>query len=235
MPVVGDSMAPTLRSGARIVLHRVEPDALAVGDVIAFRFDCKLVVHRIQHRDGNTLHTAGDNLGLMDPPVAARDVVGIVHDVASRPYGDIRLPATASKHVASAVHVWLIGASEQDQLPELPVGWTVTRRSSFGIGVAEPVLGEIVADVAASPCVGISEHAVRSVTELAAGTMPAGTRVIIGCSFGQLDMKLPGKLLPPAIADVHLRPALPGQRVDPTAALSQLARAYALSQLGSQA
>lgn len=84
MPVAtGDaSMEPHLRGGD-LLLVRAAPTPPTSGDLLVFRQQDYLVVHRYLGRarasDGQAcLRTRGDGRSLLDPPVLARDVVARV-------------------------------------------------------------------------------------------------------------------------------------------------------------
>ncbi len=90
VPVRGESMLPTLREGARV---RVDfaPGALRFGDLLLFRQQDYLVVHRFVGRGkpgdgGAVLRCRGDGRPALDPPVPLRSVVGRVVAV-ERPDG----------------------------------------------------------------------------------------------------------------------------------------------------
>lgn len=230
VPVTGDSMLPTLQPGARVVLTAVDVDRLRIGDVIAFQLAGKLVLHRIHARDGEHLITAGDNLSLYDPPVAVGDVVGLAADVPAFTHRAANPP---SNDDSDGVDVWLISDDQSAGGFDLPPDWRLHVRPPYGIGVAKPVLDEIEAAVAGKPCIGVTEHAVLSIVEGMPQRLAPGTQVIIGCSFGRLDSSLPGHLLPPGFAGLHLRPAAPVERVDPLHTLREFASAASRTHVGS--
>jgi len=85
LPMQGDSMLPTLCSGQLIAVDFF-PDELVRGDLLLFRQQDYLVVHRLlgaaSARDG-TLRTRGDGSPGLDPPLERRRVRGrvfAVHD-----------------------------------------------------------------------------------------------------------------------------------------------------------
>lgn len=79
----GGSMRPFIRSGDRIVVARMEEEALRIKDVIVFRHaKGNLVAHRlirIENQAGRRRYvTRGDAFRRADPPCAYEDVVGKV-------------------------------------------------------------------------------------------------------------------------------------------------------------
>jgi signal peptidase I len=233
VPVTGDSMLPTLQPGDRVVLRRPDVTRLQAGDVVAFRMAGRLVIHRIHGRDRAHFITAGDNLGLYDPPVAIEDVIGVATDVLAftrRAAAPTNLSDTCS---GEWVDVWLISHDHPAAGFDLPPGWRLHVRPPHGIGVAKPVLEEIRAAVAGKPCIGVTEHAVLTIAEGMPQRVAAGTQVIIGCSFGQFDTSLPGHLLPPKLAGLHLRPRAPGEPTDALTSLREFAAAATRTQVGS--
>jgi signal peptidase I len=74
--VVGTSMEPNLTAGDLIV---VRPGTYRVGDIVAYRADGRLVVHRVVEAHGGRLVLRGDANGTVDPlrPTAA-EVLGEV-------------------------------------------------------------------------------------------------------------------------------------------------------------
>lgn len=94
IPVVGDSMRPTLTEGLAILVD-FRPDRSQVGDLVLFRQGGALVVHRLLARvrsrraGGPCLRTRGDGRPDLDPPVLAPSVLGRVVAV-ERPDGTWR-------------------------------------------------------------------------------------------------------------------------------------------------
>lgn len=79
VPVQGTSMNPFLLQGDRLHIRRASPDQLRLGDLMAFRREGALIVHRYAgrvHRDGELwLRQKGDNVaGFSLVPLA--DLVG---------------------------------------------------------------------------------------------------------------------------------------------------------------
>ncbi|MEV0944030.1 S26 family signal peptidase [Micromonospora wenchangensis] len=230
VPVTGSSMLPTITPGERVVLHPVPPAGVHPGEVVAVRHRNGLILHRVLDRFGDRLITAGDNLSLADPPVPLTQVVGVARGVPARPAARPWSPVAG----VGPVEVWMVtdgdstshcGRPESGITPEpvaLPAAWRVRLRPRHGIGVSPAVLGELRAAVSGSPCLGISEYAVSGAADVLTGPLPAGTRILVGCTFGRVDVDLPGLLLPPELANAHVRCGPPGVRLDPGAALARL-------------
>jgi signal peptidase I len=90
--VAGGSMRPFLRPGDILVIKKVAPEALCVGDVIAFHNSQQLgVVHRLiaknKSADGVTMfQTRGDANSAPDFPVSYADIMGKVYFVEKAGY-----------------------------------------------------------------------------------------------------------------------------------------------------
>ena len=78
-----DSMAPLVRTGDRLYLTRTALADVRPGQLIAYRRDGQLVVHRVLSRDATSLVTKGDGLSRRDAPVPVSDFVGRVTIVAT--------------------------------------------------------------------------------------------------------------------------------------------------------
>lgn len=89
----GGSMGPTILPGTRVRLH-CHQRSPALGDIVAYRQDGLLVIHRLVEitgpPDAPRLICLGDGNILPDPPVPAGAVVGTVIEVSPMP-----LPARA--------------------------------------------------------------------------------------------------------------------------------------------
>ncbi len=84
--VEGRSMEPTLQPGDLIVIvKRISPKDIAVGDVVVYRRGGTLIIHRVIRIEGDALITKGDNNWLPDPPVKFQAVLGKVLELGGSP------------------------------------------------------------------------------------------------------------------------------------------------------
>jgi len=78
--VSGVSMRPTLYAGDIVIVKDIEPEEVAVGDVILFKLSQGKVLHRvieIQDENGEIQFiTQGDGLSVVDDPVSETQLVG---------------------------------------------------------------------------------------------------------------------------------------------------------------
>ena len=85
IPVVGESMVPTLSDGDAVLVDLESPRP-RIGDVVVFRTRDDLVVHRYlgavhTRRNGRHLRLRGDGRPTFDPPVTRAQILGIVRAV----------------------------------------------------------------------------------------------------------------------------------------------------------
>jgi len=78
LPVTGISMLPVMWPGDLLEIERRDPATMQRGDVVVFRRDGRLVVHRVLRNVGNQLLTRGDHLTRPDAPVPHSEVLGCV-------------------------------------------------------------------------------------------------------------------------------------------------------------
>jgi signal peptidase I len=81
IPVSGSSMLPLIQDGDQaLVRHGLS--GIQCGDMVIFRQQGKMVVHRVLrinlHPNGSTFLIKGDNNLTVDPPVQAEEIVGRV-------------------------------------------------------------------------------------------------------------------------------------------------------------
>jgi signal peptidase I len=85
--VFGTSMAPAMLPGDLVSIRRASLDEISLGEVVLFRQNGRLFVHRVVGRNevsaaGNPeeplLITRGDRLRHDDPPVSSRELLGRV-------------------------------------------------------------------------------------------------------------------------------------------------------------
>lgn len=80
--VEGTSMEPVLQTGdVVVVIRKVKPEELSVGDIVVYRRGSSLVIHRVVSLGPSGLVTKGDNNWAPDPPVPYEAVVGKVLSV----------------------------------------------------------------------------------------------------------------------------------------------------------
>ena len=79
--VQGTSMLPALRPGDEIELRSTPSSNINPGDIVAFRRDERLVVHRVIGRSPDGLLTQGDALRHTDAPVSSDQLLGVVASV----------------------------------------------------------------------------------------------------------------------------------------------------------
>ena len=72
----GTSMLPALRPGDVLDFETCTHAQAQPGEVVLFRRDGRLVIHRVLARNADGLLTQGDALAQPDAPVAAADVLG---------------------------------------------------------------------------------------------------------------------------------------------------------------
>ena len=80
IPVHGDSMWPSLRSGDQAGVEPLEGTPRP-GDVLLARFDHALVLHRLTRWESGVVALRGDNTATEDPPLAPSRVLGRVRQV----------------------------------------------------------------------------------------------------------------------------------------------------------
>lgn len=88
LKVTGWSMLPSIWPGDVLVIGRVDPAQMSDGDIVLYRRDRRLVVHRIvrtrhQTSKGMVL-TRGDAMPAPDLPVSERDLLGRVSWILRR-------------------------------------------------------------------------------------------------------------------------------------------------------
>ena len=85
----GTSMLPTIAPGQRVVVKCGSKPA--IGDVVVFRQDNQVMVHRLAAQSGAWLMTWGDANWLPDEPVEASQLIGVIRGVASGPRSLMRM------------------------------------------------------------------------------------------------------------------------------------------------
>lgn len=85
MTVLSESMWPVFTRGDLIFVKDIKPQNIVVGDIIVFRYNDGVAVHRVIRIDGNRVTTKGDANNVEDNPIFFDDVVGRVPLVLGRP------------------------------------------------------------------------------------------------------------------------------------------------------
>jgi len=80
IPVRGNSMWPTLRSGDRAGLSYAF-ESVQRGNVVLARVSNALVIHRIVELGAGAVVLRGDNVVTSDPPVPLENVIAVVRQV----------------------------------------------------------------------------------------------------------------------------------------------------------
>lgn len=224
LAVTGNSMWPTLCAGATVEVTRVDLDEVRPGQVVAFQCGRKILVHRVAHAHDEHLVTGGDNLPLYDPPVRRGDLLGRINQCPPAPVRPwLSLPPGLDPPGDAGCHLWLVGhrsdlAGAGPALPDRP-RWSVHPRARQGVGVSPQTLAEMRAASRGRLRVGVSEYAVLPVAALERLPAEVAAHVFVGCSFGgQVDDPDGGVLLPPNLADIHVRAGEALTPVDPIVA-----------------
>lgn len=80
--VTGASMFPALWPGDFVTVRRCDPAELRPGQIVVYRQEEKLVVHRVEHVSFDRLITRGDSRPRFDPPVQLGEIVGRVSSIS---------------------------------------------------------------------------------------------------------------------------------------------------------
>ncbi len=104
--VRGQSMRFLIADGEMVIVQRIKPQQLTVGDILLFYQDNQFFVHRIVYKRQNNgqyiFITKGDmHLGF-DPPVGEEQILGKVITIKKRP-GSIGLAAPAGKILSYSI------------------------------------------------------------------------------------------------------------------------------------
>jgi len=83
LTVTSQSMWPVLKRGDLILIKAIEPEDIKVGQVIAFRHEEGMSVHRVVRADGWTVTTKGDANTKEDSPIPVHAVVGRVPTIGN--------------------------------------------------------------------------------------------------------------------------------------------------------
>jgi signal peptidase I len=84
LKVSGSSMAPLLQAGDVVQIEAVQPEYLALGDLVVVRRQRDFVTHRLVSKSPPTWVTKGDNCAYLDPPFEIPALVGRVVVIEGR-------------------------------------------------------------------------------------------------------------------------------------------------------
>jgi hypothetical protein len=218
--VEGDSMWPAIEAGTAVTVTGTPYAAVRTGQVVAVEHGGGLLVHRVAGRVGGRLLTLGDNLPLYDPPVDEAAYVGTVRAPAAGPR-EPRVPPGPRPGATGPV-LWVFGPRQ----PPAPAGWQVRLRPRAGVGVAGPTVAELAGATRGGLRVGVSPYGALPLAALRAVYRLRPLHLLVGCPFGEVAGG-PGRLLPPALAEVHVRAGEPAEPLDPATTVARLAAAFA--------
>ncbi|MEV2242532.1 signal peptidase I [Micromonospora sp. NPDC049891] len=218
IPVTGSSMWPAITPGSVVTVEPAAWSRIRPGDVIAYRHQDAVIVHRVIEIRGDHLITAGDNKPLFDPPVTATALLGRVTGVPD----PVPPPAPAPAPAAEAT-VWVVG----DRAPAAPPGVRLRQVAPTELAAA---LRSATGTIA-----GLSAAAVRPLTALRTAS-PGPLTVVIGIRFGHAGASRTGydpsglPLLPPEAVHLHVRAGNPLSEVAPDDAVRAVAETLGQSE-----
>lgn len=193
VPVTGSSMWPAIAPGSVVTVEPVAWSRIKPGDVVAYRHQDAIIVHRVVEVRGEHLIAAGDNKPLFDPPVAAAALLGRVTGVP-----DLLAPPAPAPAATTEATVWVVG----DQAPTAPPGLRLRQVAPVELASALPTVTGTIA--------GLSAAAVRPLAALRTAS-PGPLTVLIGIRFGHAGAGRAGfdpagaPLLPPEAVHLHVR------------------------------
>ncbi len=83
--VGGISMLPLLWPGDVIIIDPIDIEQIAIGDIVVFKLDNRLVAHRLisisSNNNSKFLFTKGDSNLKKDEPISAELLIGVVRNV----------------------------------------------------------------------------------------------------------------------------------------------------------
>jgi len=130
--VTGWSMVPTILPGDTLLIEPASCERVGKGDIVLFRRDRRLFVHRVSGKSGNTgdlqILTQGDGMRRPDPPVSAAQLLGKVAFVvrdgrclapARNPGLTMRSVAALARRSSSAARL-IVGVHNLGRTPQEP-------------------------------------------------------------------------------------------------------------------
>jgi len=130
--VTGWSMLPTIFPGDTLLIERAGADRVSEGDIVLFRRDRRLFVHRVSGKSGGPrdlqIVTQGDGMRNPDPLVSGSQLLGKVSFVVrngrcleppNRPGLSMRAVAALVRRSSSAARV-IVGVHKMGQNPQEP-------------------------------------------------------------------------------------------------------------------
>jgi len=134
LPVLTSSMAPLIRPGDEVLVSRSTPRDVCFGDIVVFRRNNDLIVHRApgtRRRGEDTMLLEKGDTGMDLSPVSASSVVGRV--ISVRRHGKpINLSLRPSRSVNQLMSVWILATA-------LGIGWLKSSRFRLLRIVASPL------------------------------------------------------------------------------------------------
>jgi signal peptidase I len=115
LQLMGWSMLPTIWPGDVVVIERAESSSVSRGDVVLFRRDERLFVHRVVQKNiqgTKQIRTQGDAMQASDPPVDERELLGKVSLITrnGRSIRPTRELSVCDRAIASLVRLSETGA-----------------------------------------------------------------------------------------------------------------------------
>ena len=100
--VQGSSMLPSIRPGDEIELRQASSHEIEIGDVVAYRRDDRIFVHRVIEKNCQELVTRGDTLPQPDAPVSKSELLGVA-SVVRRGSRDVSLENTLARRATASL------------------------------------------------------------------------------------------------------------------------------------
>lgn len=132
LQVTGWSMLPTILPGDTLLIEPASSERVVKGDIVLFRRDRRLFVHRVSGKSGCAgdlrIITQGDGMRRADPPVSAAQLLGKVAFVvrdgrslvpAKNPGLTMRAVAALARRSSSAARV-VVGVHNMGRAPQEP-------------------------------------------------------------------------------------------------------------------